>query len=371
MTFSDLEGDILSPKELAGIRKRCALHGKYEQAVSMYADTDMPVCRIAEECQVSVGGLKNYLCRYWRELVLRRNHIEVDSQDPYSIKIIEAGKQSRVAHRKYQEAVTACDSMEYIEYNVSQVARRFNLDGSALGNFMRVHYPDILVRREQVRVRLGLNEPGWHGARPKSMEQYAEATELYRTTDMSVPEVAEACGISEGGFSQHLRFYHKDVLKQKRERRQSAQVEEKKSRGALLGNGRKYAPSADTEQKYAEALALYKDTALTMKEIVNRTGVSAEGFRFYLHKWHKELVLERSGVTGDSTEKIDLRKARCRMKTVAVKYEKAIESLRQHPRPVSRVAVEFGFQPETFRNYLHKYEPELVQVGKRGNKLEK
>ena len=105
-----------------------------------------------------------------------------------------------------------------------------------------------------------------------------------------------------------------------------------------------------------------------MKEIVNRTGVSAEGFRFYLHKWHKELVLERSGVTGDSTEKIDLRKARCRMKTVAVKYEKAIESLRQHP---SRVAVEFGFQPETFRNYLHKYEPELVQVGKRGNKLEK
>ena len=79
-----------------------------------------------------------------------------------------------------------------------------------------------------------------------------------------------------------------------------------------------------------------------MKEIVNRTGVSAEGFRFYLHKWHKELVLERSGVTGDSTEKIDLRKARCRMKTVAVKYEKAIESLRQHPRPVSRVAVEFA-----------------------------
>ena len=177
---------------------------------------------------------------------------------------------------------------------------------------------------------------------------------------MSLPEVAEACGISEGGFSQHLRFYHKEVLKQKRERRRSAQTETRKTQGALLGNGRKYAPSADTEQKYAEALALYKDTALTMKEIVNRTGVSAEGFRFYLHKWHKELVLERSGVTGDSTEKIDLRKARCRMKTVAVKYEKAIESLRQHPRPVTRVAVEFGFPPETFRNYLHKYEPELV-----------
>ena len=358
MTFPDSKENGLSPRELAGMRRRCALHGKYEQAVALYADTDMPLCRIAEECQVSAGGLKNYLRRYWRELVLRRHHVEAD--DPYSVKLVEAGKQSRVAHQKYREAVAACDAMEYIEYNVSQIARRFNLDGPALANFMRVHYPDILTRREAVRVRLGINEPVWHGARPKCMERYAEATELYRTTDMSLPEVAEACGISEGGFSQHLRFYHKEVLEQKRERRRSAQTETRKTRGALLGNGRKYAPSAEVEQKYARALALYKDTALTMKEIVSRTGVSAEGFRFYLHKWHKELVLERSGITGAISETADLRKARCRMKSVAAKYEKAIESLRQHPRPVTRVAAEFGFQPETFRNYLHKHEPELV-----------
>ena len=42
MTFSDLEGDILSPKELAGIRKRCALHGKYEQAVCVPDCGGMP-----------------------------------------------------------------------------------------------------------------------------------------------------------------------------------------------------------------------------------------------------------------------------------------------------------------------------------------
>lgn len=48
------------------------------------------------------------------------------------------------------------------------------------------------------------------------------------------------------------------------------------------------------------------------------------------------------------------------MKTVAGKYEAAIESLRSQPRPIAQVAAEFGFHPETLRDYLHKYEPELI-----------
>lgn len=99
---------------------------------------------------------------------------------------------------------------------------------------------------------------------------------------------------------------------------------------------------------------------MTMKDIAKHAGVSSEGFRSYLHKWHKNLVLERLGVAGDVDENIDLRKAKRRLKTVAVKYEGAIESLRQNPRPISKVAVEFGFRPDVFREYLNKHEPELA-----------
>lgn len=49
------------------------------------------------------------------------------------------------------------------------------------------------------------------------------------------------------------------------------------------------------------------------------------------------------------------------MKTVAAKYEKAIESQKTNPRPVSAVAAEYGFHPEVFRDYLHKHEPELAR----------
>lgn len=125
-------------------------------------------------------------------------------------------------------------------------------------------------------------------------------------------------------FQTHLRFYHKNILEQKRKKRSEAQARPEKKRGELSGNGRTYKPSLRTEDKYAKALSLYKDTALTLKEIAERTHVTAEGLRSYLHKWHIDLVRERAGLSGKAEGGLDLRKSKKRMKTVAAKYEKAI-----------------------------------------------
>ena len=351
----------LSSREKARLQQRHALHLKYGKAVDLYAETDMPMKDIAKECGVTVGGLGSYLRRYWRELVLRRHQIHADGKKAEDIKIMEAGKQSIHAHAKYKDAVAACDSLEYIDLNVSQVARKFGTDGTALANFMRIHYPETLVWREKVRRRLGINDNIWHGARPECTKQYAEAVEMYRDTEMTMMEVAAACNVSPSGFSQHLRFYHKEILEQKKQIRETAKAKRQQVLGELTGNGRVYRPSPATEQRYAQALELYRNTTLTMKEIVRRTGVPAEGFRFYLHKWHKDLVIERLGISSNVSGHTDLRKARKRMKTVAAKYEEAIKSLRMTPRPVAEVAAEFGLHPEVFRYYLHKHEPELAR----------
>lgn len=359
--LSSIDVSIISTKERTLLKKRNALHRKYEKAVNLYIDTDMTQKAIAEKCNVSLAGLGNYLRRYWREQVLIRHHIYVDDVEPDKVKIIAAGTQSIKAHDKYKEAIAACDSLTYIEFNISQIARKFGLNGTALANYMRIHCQDTLVWREKIRHKLGINDNVHHGVRPECVSQYAEAVEMYRESNRTIPEIAELCNVSEGGLSQHLRFYHKDVLKQKKEERQKAQHKKNKTVGDLMGNGGIYGPISETEEKYKEALALYKGTSLTMKEIVSQTGVPVEAFRFYIHKWHKDLVYERLGISGEINENTDLRKARKRMKTVAAKYEKAIESLKLNPRPVSKVAEEYGFNPEVFRNYLHKHEPELAK----------
>ena len=133
----------LSGRERTLTLKRHALHCKYEKAVELYADTDMTIKDIAKECGVSAGGLGSYLRRYWRELVLRHYQIHMDGKEAKDIKIMEAGKQNENAHTKYKDAVAACDSLTYIDLNVSQIARKFGTDGTSLANFMRIHYAEV------------------------------------------------------------------------------------------------------------------------------------------------------------------------------------------------------------------------------------
>lgn len=358
---SDIGAVTFTSRQKSAMIRRHALHCKYEKAVTLYANTGMALKAIARECNVSEGGLSNYLRRYWRELVLQRHRMPVGDKHLKDVKIVETGKQNIVAHEKYKDAIAACNSLDYIDFNISQLARKFGVDSTALPNFMRIHYPDTLAWRENVRRKLGINDNIRRGARPQCIRQYAEAVKLYKETDMTVAEIATQCNVSEGGLSQHLRFYHKDILTQKRQQRKTAKDKIQKTQGELSGNGHKHEPLSETDMKYSEALSMYKDTALTLKEIAAKTGVSESGFRSYLHKWHKELVLDRLGIDGDISDDTDLRSVRLRIKTVAAKYEKAIESLRLNPRPVTGVARDFGLHPEVFRNYLYKHEPELVK----------
>lgn len=255
----------------------------------------------------------------------------------------------------------ACKTLDCIDCNLSQIARRFGLNGTALANFMRVHTPQILEWREKVRHRLGINDNLPRGLQPKYQAQYAEAVHRYATTDESMAQIAAACGVSERGFSQHLHFYHRELLQHKLESRKAACGRQPKQFGQLTGNGSCYKPHRKTVEKYDSALALCQHTSLTIREIASRTSVSVSGLCHYLHKWHRELVLERLGISGEVDEKSDLRSNRDRIKVVAAKYSKAIRSLRQQPRPVAQVAAEFGLSPEVFRIYLHKHEPELAR----------
>lgn len=354
--------DQLSTRELAQIRKRYALFCKYETAVDLYANTNSSIRDIAAKCNVSESGLKAYLQQYWRELMLQRHGIDTEGKNPYEIPFYKPDGGTFVASNKYEKAVHACESTDYIDLNISQIARKFGVDGAGLLNFMHIHFPKILAWREKVRTMIGLNDNKPRGLRKVCAEQYAKAVEMYKTTNMTVKAVAEYCNVSEGGLFQHLRFYHKDLLKWKKKLRQQAKSTHKKKKGELLGNGRTNEPLTATVEKYAEALEMYRNTALTMKEIVNKTGVSAGGFRSYLHKWYKALVLERSGIVAPEDAELNITRSRQRMKTVAVKYAPAIESLNKSPRPVSQAAIEFGHHPEVFRNYIRKHEPELVKL---------
>lgn len=333
---------------------------KYAPAVEMYATTDMPVCEIAKQCGVTAVGLSAHIGRHHRNLLFARYGLNADDKDLQAVKVKPPRGQSLITYNKYKDAIAACQDLAYIEYNISQIGRLFGLDGSSLASQLRFHYPDVIPFREKLRKRLGITDNTHRGVRPWCNEAYKEAVDVYHDTDLSIPEVAKLCKVSVGGLSQHLRYYHQDVIEAKaKKRKESKRKTGSRKVGRLAGNGNAYGPKPETVEKYAHALELFRTTGMTIKEIAKAAGVTRTGFAGYLHQWHRGEKLLRRGYSWDGESEPDLQGTKHYLKSSAEKYAPAIRSLKEKPRAVAEVAAEFGFNPEVFRDYLKHHEPEL------------
>lgn len=331
---------------------------RYRTARELYASTNLSMAEISRQCEVSLMGFSRYINTYYRHLMLERNGIKCSPEEARGIKMSQRRGQRLGSREKYGKAIAACNSMEYIEYNVSQIAREFGLSGTDLGRQLRTHYPEILESRERTRQRLGLDDGLPRGTRPWCREQYAAAVELLRADRyITVQEAAGRCNVSYTGLEQHLIFDHKELVDNRIRIRERAVGTQRK--GEITGSGTLHAPSPETVAKYADALHLYRTTPMSARKIAKKTGVSVRGFRDYLKKWHKDLVCNRKGVHYEEGMHVDWSSFRLYNQETAVKYADAIARLKEGGLTTAKVAAEFGLHPECFRQYLKEHEPEL------------
>ena len=335
-----------------------ATEAKYREAVELYASTDLTCVEISRRCSVSLAGFKGYICKYRRDLLLPRYGIRCDPEEAAGIGMGQRRSQRPATRAKYREAIAACDSMDYIDCNVSQIAREFGLSGTNLGKQLRTHYPGVIERREEVRRRLGLGDNLPRGARTWSKERYAGAVELLRGDRyITVQEVAERCGVPYAGLEQHLIFYHKELIDNRIKIRKQAVGQQRK--GKITGRGSVHAPKPAIVAKYAEALHLYRTTPLSARKIARQTGLPVKGFYKYLQTWHMDLVCARRNIPYEEGQSVDWSQVRKYNPATKVKYADAIRRLKQSDLTTAAVAAEFGLQPECFRQYLKEHEPEL------------
>ncbi len=333
-----------------------ATEARYREALEQYAATDRSIRAICTQCGISYAGFRNYLYKYRRDLLLSRHGVAASSEaDAAHTRLRGRRGQTAAARAKYGEAIAACGDAKYFEYNVSQIAQLFGLNPTGLSNQLRAHCPGLLERRERERRRLGLADNQQRGVRPWCRDQYAAAVEMLRTTELTLPEVAEKCGVSFTGLRQHVCFYHKDLQQTRSELREQAKTQKRK--GHVTGSGRRHEPTPRSRERYREAVRLYRDTAMTIKEIALRLGLNPIAFTSYLQTWHREDVFARRGA--EYREGASLSQTKQYKKPTAAKYAPAIERLRAENRPTSEIAAEFGLHPEVFRQYLKEHEPEL------------
>ena len=331
---------------------------KYRQAIELYRTTELSCAEICRTCKVTVSGFQRYLSLYHRDLLLARYEIACSKEEARHIKLGPLRGQLPATRAKYKDAIEACQSMDYIGYNVSQIAREFGLNGTNLGRQLRTHYPGVIEWRETVRERMGLGDNLPRGTRRYCKEQYAKAVELLRSDRyITTQEAADSCGVSYTGLKQHLLFYHKDLVKQRIRIREKAVG--RKRKGEITGRGTVHAPSPETKEKYAEAVRLYATTPMSALRIAKMTGISRKRFYTYLHKWHMDLVCKRKNIPYEEGMTIDCSKVRKYNPATKEKYAEAIRRLKESELSTAKVAAEFGLHPECFRQYLKEHEPEL------------
>ena len=188
--------------------------------------------------------------------------------------------------KTYRPAVEACMSILHLHETVSDIARAFGVAPIGLLQVLREHFPDVLPMRTDIQKRLRGITKGRHGAARKSLKQYAQAVALVRDQGMSIAEAARQCRVSFTGLRAHITFYHTDL--------RDRWMADKKETGQKSTQTRK----VNIHQKYAEALRLYKGSALTLGEICSWTGVQLDGFYWYLRKHQPDAIRQRSQSSG-------------------------------------------------------------------------
>lgn len=322
---------------------------KYSEAIVLYAETSLSIKQICEQTGVGFTAFSSFLSTHHRDLILKRHNLI----GFHNVKLRGKKGQTTAAHYKYKDAIAACDSEKYLEYNISQIARIFDVDCSSLASQLRRHYSDIVPRRESARQRMGITVNLQYGARKWSKEDYAKAVEMLQSSDMTIEEVADACNVSYTGLREHVIAYYPQITARREIKRTNAAGQ--KVRGERNGNWTIHEPEHRSIEKYEKAIELYRTTSLDVKEIARIASVNLGGLRHHLRTWHPEMMVQRRGFEG-----VELGNTKRYKKSTAEKYADAIRRLKDTNLPTAKVAAEFGLNPETFRMYLKEHYPELA-----------
>ena len=301
---------------------------------------------------IGICAFSAYLSKHHRDLIIKRHNLT----EYQNVKLRGCRGQTTASHYKYKDAIEACDSIEYIEYNISQIARIFGVDCSSLAAQLRKHYPEIVPRRELERQKMGIYVNLQYGVRKWTKEAYKSAVEILGSTDLTIEEAAKECDVSPEGLREHILAYYPQITLQREQKRIKAAGQ--KTRGKRNGNWTIHEPNEDTISKYESAIELYRNTSLSIQEIADISEVNIGGLRHYLRTWHPELMVQRRGFDED----VPLELTKRYKKITAEKYADAIEYLKKTDESTAKVAAKFGLNPEVFRMYVKEHYPELTKV---------
>lgn len=123
---------------------------------------------------------------------------------------------------------------------------------------------------------------------------------------------------------------------------------------------------SSTEEKYRDAMELYRTSNLSTKHICELTHTKLSGFRAYVQRYQREAMYARHGVPVDASDAdaSRLRKSHGQTKTAYEKYKEAIracDDIAYVEYNISQIARMFHLDPTSLGNQLRAHYPEILE----------
>ena len=261
---------------------------------------------------------------------------------------------------RYDKAVQACKDIDYLDMTIGGIAHMFGHTDQCLRNHLQRHYPELLKKRELIRVQLGLNKRPLRGVSDSTAAKYAPAVEMLRTSDMTISEVAKHFGMNTHALQQHVLYHHRDVARQRMEKR--LQALDQRATGGMSGTGRPNAPRKATEELYTEAVEMYRTTDLTVPEIALKCGVMVHNFQTYLQRWCRSDIEVRRKLRQEKLERQQQERAemgdRSRSAMARQRYMPAVKLI-EEGATYEEAAEKLGLNAENLYRWVKEYLPDV------------
>ena len=333
--------------------QRPGTSAKYRDAILACSDIShigMTISGIAREFGLSPAGLNNQLRRHFPNVIPEREALRrrLGIHDGIFRGV------TRVSENQYAGAVHL---LEISDLTIQEAADRFGVSYTGLREHILYYHKRIAEARHLTRVaaasrplrygeKNGSNQP--HLPRKETVERYAAALDLLRTTSLPITEICYRCGVRSGAFRSYLYNWHREDL----QRRQGGIYTPGMQKDTFPAC-RRYSPSA--AERYAPAIAMLRSGS-SMHDAAFAAGISStERLRWYVREHDPELAdrVKAAGMVelpfGTS----------CKRESWEL-FKEAVGEYLDKDEPVSVIAARHGLNAKSLRTFLRKHFASVV-----------
>ena len=335
--------------------QRTETKDRYAEAIQACGNIlylDKTVSEIAKIFGHTGECLRNQLKRHFPDLLAERERIRAAlGLSRYPVH----GVSSETA-AKYAPAI---ELLRTTSLTIREVAERCGLGVNALQQHVLFYHQDLAQKRLLLRVNAldkkkmhgGISGTGRQNAPRKATEElYAEALNLYRTTDRKANDIALECGVDPHNFHCYIQRWHRGDMAVREKLRRERVEKKSREKSERMENSR----VAVAIRKYTPAMEMIKAGA-TYEEAAKELNVDVENLCRWVRTNHPEIHQQEH-----RNQIVTLPEGTTCSRESWAMFREAAEAYCNTDEPLRQIAERLGLRPSSLRNFLVRKFPKAV-----------